>query len=169
MKKESKFIISFLIISSILYILISIFYSKNLPIIGTENVASISSQILNFLGIKTIIIDYDTIYFSNDVALKIILECTGLYEMIILSSVVLSYPTTIKNKFYGIILGIVIIYILNMIRLISISYVLLYHIDKFNFIDKYLWQISLVVFISLAYIIWLKLIESSSTERSNSL
>lgn len=169
MRKEFKFIFSFLILSSILYILISIFYYKNLPIIGISNVASTFNAILNFVGIKTVIVDNDTIYFNNGTALQIILECTGVYEMIILSSVILSYPTNIKNKFYGIILGIIIIYILNMIRLVSISYILIYYTDKFNFIDRYLWQVSLVVFISLVYIIWLKLIESSSTERLNSL
>lgn len=169
MRKEFKFLFIFLIISSFLYILISIFYSKDYPIIGTSSVASTSSSILNYIGIKTIIIDGDTIFLPSNVALKIILECTGVYEMLILGSIILSYPTKIKNKLFGIIFGVIIIYILNMIRLISISYVLLYHIDKFDFIDRYLWQVSLVIFISLTYIIWLKLIENSSTEQLNSL
>lgn len=163
MKKELKFIFSFLAISSILYVLISIFYSENFPIIGTSSVTSVSSKILNFLGTKNLIIDHTTIYLPNDIYLKILLECTGAYEMIILSSIVLAYPTTIKNKIYGIMLGIAIIYILNMVRLISISYVLIYYTDKFNFIDRYLWQISLIVFISLTYTIWLRLIERSNS------
>lgn len=167
MKKESKFIITFLIISSILYVLISIFYSENLPIIGTRNVALTYNNILSYIGVKTLIVD-DTIYLPNNTALKIILECTGIYEMIILSSIILSYPTNIKNKFYGIIFGIVTIYILNMIRLISMSYILIYYTNKFDFIDRYIWQISLVIFISLTYITWLKAIERSNGQ-SNSL
>lgn len=163
MKKEFRFIINFLIISSIAYILISIFYSKNLPIIGATSVTSVSNQMLNFLGIRTVVVDYDTIYFSNDVALKIIFECTGGYEMIILSSIILAYPTTGRNKFYGILFGVITIYMLNMLRLISISYILIYHTDKFNFIDRYLWQISLVIFISMTYTMWLKLIERSGS------
>jgi len=163
MKKELKFLLIFLIISSSLYLLISTFYSENLPIIGIYNIASTSNTILNYIGIKTIIIDGDTIFLPSNVALKIILECTGLYEIIILSSIILAYPTGIKNKIFGIILGIIIIYVLNMIRLVSISYILVYYTDKFDFIDRYLWQVSLVIFISLTYIIWLK-----SIERSNS-
>ena len=170
MKKELKFVLSFLIISSILYILISIFYSKDFPIIGIYSITSTINNILNFIDIRTVIVDNDTIYFSNGVALNIILECTGVYEIIILSSIILSYPTNIKNKLFGIIFGIIIIYILNMIRLVSISYVLVYYTDKFYFIDRYLWQISLVVFISLTYIIWLKMIErpNSLIEQLNS-
>lgn len=163
MKKEFKFLFVFLTISSFLYILVSIFYSENFPIIGTYNVASTSSKILNYIGIKTIIIDGGTIYLPNNVSLKIILECTGIYEMMILGSIMLAYPTSGKNKLFGIIFGVVIIYILNMIRLISISYILVYYTDKFNFIDRYLWQISLVIFISVTYMIWLKSIERSSS------
>ena len=158
MKKEFKFLFTFLTISSVLYVLISLFYSRHLPIIGTLSVASTSNNILHFVGIKTLIVD-DSIYLPGNVVLKIILECTGVYEMIILSSIIGSYPTNIKNKIYGIVSGIGIIYILNMLRLVSISYVLIYHIDKFDFVDRYLWQISLVIFISATYTIWLKSIE----------
>lgn len=168
MNKEFKFLFTFLIISSLLYIIISTFYSNNFPIIGTFGVASTINSILNFMGIKTIIIDYDTIYLPNNVALKVILECTGMYEMIILGSIMLSYPTNIKNKAYGIVLGIVTIYILNMIRLVSISYILVYYTDKFDFIDRYLWQISLTIFISLVYIIWLKLIDHQKGSSNSS-
>lgn len=162
MKKELKFLFTFLAISSTLYVLISLFYSTHLPIIGTFSVASTSNNILNAIGIKTLIVD-DTIHLPGNVILKIILECTGLYEMIIFSAMVLSYPTNMKSKIYGIVSGIAIIYILNMLRLVSISWILVYHIDKFDFVDRYLWQISLVVFISMTYTMWLKLIERSGS------
>ena len=158
MKKEFRFLFTFLIISSVLYILISLFYSRHLPVIGTLSVASVSNDILNFMGIKTLIVD-DSIYLPGNTILKIILECTGVYEMVILSSIILSYATNIRNKMYCIISGVAIIYILNMLRLISISWVLIYHVSKFDFVDRYLWQISLVIFISATYTIWLKSIE----------
>lgn len=163
MKRDLKFILSFFVISCILYILISIFYDKNFPIIGIKNVASNINNILNFLGIKTLIIDGDTIFLPSSVYLKIIFECSGAYEMMMLSSIILSYPASLKNKLYGIVSGITIIYILNMIRLISISWILVYYTDKFDFVDRYLWQISLVIFISATYTMWLKLIERSGS------
>lgn len=170
MKKEFKFLFTFLIISSLLYVIISMYYSKDLPIIGTSNVSHISNEILNFIGIKTYLVD-DTIYLYNNISLEIVLECTGLYEMIIFSSIILSYPTVVRNKLYGILLGVTIIYILNMLRLISISLTLVYYTDKFNFIDRYLWQISLVIFISATYMIWLKSIPKipKTIGQSNSL
>lgn len=162
MKKELKFLFAFLAISSVLYILISFFYSRHFPIIGTLSVASTSNDILNIIGIKTLIVD-DAIYLPGNVVLKIILECTGIYEMIILSAIILSYPTTIKNKLYGIVSGIAAIYILNMVRIVSISWILVYHVDKFDFVDRYLWQISLVLFISMTYTMWLRQIEQSGS------
>lgn len=162
MKNELKFLFAFLAISSILYILISLFYSRHLPIVGTLDVASTSNDILNIIGIKTLIVD-DAIHLPNNVVLKIILECTGIYEMIIFGAIVLSYPTNMKNKLYGIVSGIAIIYTLNMIRLVSISWILVYYTDKFDFVDRYLWQISLVIFISATYTMWLKLIERSGS------
>lgn len=162
MRKESKFLFAFLTTSSILYVLTSLFYSIHLPIIGTIGVASTSNNILNMIGIKTLIVD-DAIHLPGNVVLKIILECTGIYEMIILSSIIISYPTNMKNKLYGIVSGIAVIYTLNMLRLVSISWILVYHIGKFDFVDRYLWQISLVVFISATYTMWLRLIERSGS------
>lgn len=158
MNKEFKFIISFFIFSSLLYFIVLKFYSNDIPIVGTTVVTIILNNILNYFGIDSIQID-DMIYLPNHIKLNIIIECTGIYEMIILSSIVLSYPTNIINKLYGIISGIVIIGILNMIRLITITYILIYYTDKFNFVDTYLWQIGILTFISIAYVIWLKLIK----------
>lgn len=162
MKKEIKFIFTFLVISGLLYILVSIYYSENLPVIGASNVASTLSKVLELMGIKTRFVSH-TVYLPNNIELRVILECTGAYEMIILSSIILSYPAGIKKKIYGIISGIITIYILNILRLITISYVLVYYIEKFDFIDRYLWQVSLVIFISLAYSIWLRSIGRSGS------
>lgn len=165
MKKEIKFVITFLAISTLLYFITLKFYSVNLPIIGTTSVAFVLNKILNFIGISSIIRadTADTIYLPNKSSLVIILECTGVYEMIMLSSIIVSYPTNIMKKLYGIGFGFITIYGLNMVRLVSMSYVLAYYIEKFDFIDRYLWQISLIVFISLTYTIWLKLIERSNS------
>ena len=162
MKKEFRFLFTFLTISSVIYVLISMFYSRHLPIIGTFGVASTSNDILHLMGIKTLIVD-DSIYLPNNVVLKIVLECTGIYEIVILISIMLAYPTSIKNKIYGIVSGIGIIYVLNMIRLVSISWILIYYTDKFDFVDRYLWQVSLVIFISMTYTMWLRLIERSGS------
>ena len=163
MKKDIKFVLSFFVISCIMYILISVFYDRNFPIIGIKNVASNLNDILNIFNIKTLVIDEDTISLPGNVFLKIIFECSGAYEMLIFNSIIISYPTNMKNKLYGIVSGIAIIYLLNMLRLVSISWVLVYHVDRFDFVDRYLWQISLVVFISMTYTMWLKLIERSGS------
>lgn len=139
MRKEFKFIFSFFIFSSLLYFISLKFYSNDIPIIGTTVIATILNDILNYIEINSIQAG-NTIYLPNHTIAIIIIECTGMYEMIILSSIVLSYPTNIINKLYGIISGIVIIGSLNMMRLITITYVLMYYTDKFRFVDTYLWR-----------------------------
>lgn len=153
--KEFKFLFTFLIFSSIFYFVVSKFYSADTPIVGTFTIAFILNNLLKIFGMNSIQMG-DTVYLPNDIKLRIITECTGLYEMIILCSMIISYPTNITNKLYGVMTGIAMISTLNMIRLITISYILIYYNNMFYFVDIYLWQISLVIFISLAYIIWLR-------------
>lgn len=154
---EFKFIFSFLIFSSVFYFIVSKFYSANTPIVGTWTTAFILNNLLRFFGINSFQM-HNIVFLPGNTSIKIIVECTGLYEIIILCSMILSYPTSVTNKLYGINLGLFIINTLNMIRLMTISYTLMYYNNALYFVDTYLWQTSMIIFISLTYIIWLKLI-----------
>ncbi len=157
MKKGLSFFIQFLFFLTLLYLLFIRVYSRDNPIIGTSATATILNNIINHIGINSVQLG-PTIYLPNSKSINILVECTGLFEIIILSSVILAFPTSLINKLIGVISGIMTISILNIIRLVTITYVLMYHSDIFKFVDIYLWQIGTLVFILIGYSTWLKLI-----------
>ena len=107
--------------------------------------------------------------FSDDVAcqdrfisykefpIEIIDECTGLFEMLIFLATVFSFPTSIRNKLIGVLIGVPIIYIFNIIRIIVLLIAGAYSRAAFDFMHLYLWQVTLIIMIGSIWIGWLYL------------
>jgi len=89
---------------------------------------------------------------------KIIDECTGLFEMVIYSAAVLAFPTTWKNKGIGLLMGIPGIYLFNLIRIIVLLVVGAYSYRTFEFMHLYFWQVTLIIIIASIWIGWLLLV-----------
>ena len=63
----------------------------------------------------------------------IISECTGLLEMVIFSCAVIGYLSTVRSKLIGLIVGNILIYILNIIRIVVLLVAGSYSQDTFDF------------------------------------
>jgi exosortase H (IPTLxxWG-CTERM-specific) len=60
---------------------------------------------------------------SNNFSVEIIGECTGIVPLLIFISAVIAYPCRIKQKLIGIAIGTGAIYLLNLVRIVSLFYV----------------------------------------------
>ena len=89
----------------------------------------------------------------NDTSLDIIPECTGIFSIIVYCSVIFAYPTDIRKKCIGMI-GIPILYALTLVRLISTALVGVFIPSLLDFFHTYLWQVFLIVFVVLLFLIW---------------
>lgn len=118
--------------------------------------AHVASSFANFFGmhvtLEGIIITVDTIQ------LEIIQECTGIFIIMITVSCVLSYPAEIKDRIIGIIFVIPFILALNFIRLLFLIYIAKYQSDLFEYVHSYLWQGTFIIFIILAWFLWIELV-----------
>jgi archaeosortase B (VPXXXP-CTERM-specific) len=88
----------------------------------------------------------------------IIHECTGVFAMIITVSSIIAYPAEKKQKILGILFVIPFIYLLNIIRLEALIYVGIYYNDLFDFVHSYLWQGTFIIFVILAWFLWIDLV-----------
>jgi len=98
--------------------------------------------------------------------LFIIAECTGLYTSIIYFSIIGAYPARITEKLIGLLIGIPIIHILNLFRMVFISFILYHRRDLFDFFHGYFWQISFVIFMLLIVLFWMGKIVKPDTALS---
>lgn len=110
-----------------------------------------------------------TFVLVNGASFDIIGECTGIFPIIVYTAVIFSYPTSIRNKMIGLI-GIPILYAFNLIRLISVALVGVFIPSMLDFVHTYLWQVFLIVFVALLFLIWQdKIVEQNHSLKKRAL
>ena len=117
--------------------------------------AGLTRLTLNVFGVG--IVQNNEYIYWGDFSLKIIAECTGLFLYIVYLGAVFSYPTSFKNKLFGL-LGLPLLILLNDLRLVILMIVGRYYINAFDFIHHYLWQTTFIIAVIAVWIVWLELV-----------
>jgi archaeosortase B (VPXXXP-CTERM-specific) len=94
-----------------------------------------------------------TFVLMNGTSIDVIGECTGIFSIIVYISCILAYPTDLKKKAIGM-MGIPILYGITLIRLISTALVGAFIPSLLDFFHDYLWQVFLIIFVVLLFLIW---------------
>ncbi len=118
-----------------------------------EWTAAASAWILSLLGFSVQVIG--VVYSCPTLAIQIIPECTGLYEMIIFSAVVLAYPALWWKKLVGVVMGMVILLFLNLVRLLVLALIGMRDAQLMEWVHLYLWQLTLILFVVGLFFAWL--------------
>jgi len=147
-----KFIVFFIISLSTFYF-ISIQFESYIPLFTMQTTAEALHLFLNLIGIKNNLDAYNII-FSN-FSINIIRQCTGIFEIITISSCILAFPSSIKKKIIGIFLAVPIIYFFNIGRLILLSIIGIYNPSIFEAVHDYLLQLTFVFLVVFYWIFWI--------------
>ena len=99
-------------------------------------------------------------------SVKIIDECTGIFEVLIFTIAVLAYPASLKKKFLGVAAGVPIIFGVNIVRLTILMIAGSKSYDLFLFLHLYLWQITLILIIAGVWVGWLYLVVYRGEKRA---
>jgi archaeosortase B (VPXXXP-CTERM-specific) len=86
---------------------------------------------------------------------RIIEECTGVFEVLIFLAAVLAYPTGWVDKLLGIAMGVPILYVFNVARILVLLWVGRFHYDLFEFMHIYFWQATLILMITSVWLLWI--------------
>jgi len=155
--KNNKNIYSFILIFAaslaVLYAA-SIFFESYIPLFNMKMTAFVLHFVLNMMGIKNTLHTYDLVFASS--SLTIVRQCTGIFEVIALSSVIIAYPTAAAKKTLGIIYGVLIIYFFNLARLILLSVLLVHYPAVFDLVHDYILQFTFVFLVIFVFLLWLK-------------
>jgi exosortase H (IPTLxxWG-CTERM-specific) len=109
----------------------------------------------------------DRVFTVRGFSIEIIEECTGLYEMLLLGAAILAYPATWKSKGLGILIGLPLIYLFNIIRIMFLAVVGVHFRSLFNFMHIYFWQATLVIMIATVWLLWIRLVASREKKSSS--
>lgn len=87
--------------------------------------------------------------------MEIVLECTALHYMIIFLAGVLAFRShRLSYRVFGVVAGIVAIFLLNLTRIGIVGFVGRYYSDLFAFIHEYLWEGMFALSVVLLWILW---------------
>lgn len=121
--------------------------------VATANVVYAS---LALVGADTRI-SHDVVGFGG-FSVRIILECTGLLEMIVFGAFVMAYPASVRAKLWGFALGFGSIYLFNVVRIVGLLAVGRYAHHLFELFHIYFWQVTLIAIIVANWLLWLQLV-----------
>lgn len=88
--------------------------------------------------------------------ISIVAGCNGVEAVLILISAVLAFPSPWKYKFAGIGIGFLAIQALNLVRIISLYYLLLWNQVWFDWFHLYLWQALIILDALVFWLVWLR-------------
>lgn len=100
-------------------------------------------------------------------SIRVVTECTGLCEMLIFLAAVIAYPANSKKKLLGLLFGIPLLYIVNIIRMIFIIVIGNWNPKTFNFMHLYFWQVVGILIIGGVWLLWIEKIVKYERETTD--
>jgi exosortase H (IPTLxxWG-CTERM-specific) len=117
-------------------------------------IARLCAAILDLLGAGVSL--RGTVITGPGVALEVIDKCSAIYEIGIFWAAVIAYPARMKPKVLGAVLGAVMIFVLSLLRVLSLFYIGRYVPTLFEKAHIYVGQSFLIILIALLWIYWVE-------------
>ena len=100
-----------------------------------------------------------TIYFPHKGFIEVVLGCSGLKQLIQFALLFLIYPGPWKHKLWYIPMGIVIVYIVNVFRIVGLGLLLQWNGTYFDLVHDYVFRPFFYVVIFALWVIWVEKFE----------
>jgi len=118
--------------------------------------AVVSANLINVITPEESVVATDATLYSSGAAIDIRRGCEGFEVVIILAAAMLAYPMSWRSKWLGIVAGSVFIYVLNLVRIVSLYYVATYKQDIFDVMHLTMWQSALILLALGFFVFWIQ-------------
>lgn len=93
--------------------------------------------------------------------------CNGVEACIVLIAAIVAFPSSWRNKFIGIVLGIIAIQAINILRIISLFYLVQWDQALFEFAHLYLWQALIMLDVLIVFLFWVGFVNKQRTVQAS--
>ena len=100
----------------------------------------------------------------NGAGVEIRAGCNGVEPMIFLTAAMLAYPALWKERLIGLLLGYLAIQAMNIVRIISLFYLLQWDQQWFDWFHLYVWQVLIFLDMLMAFVLWIRWLPSRGEE-----
>jgi len=170
-RKAKKDIVRFYLIFPLLFLIIVLFYSFALSLFKPQVrwlsswTAGVVGFFLNLFGMN--VNTSGPMLALPKFSIMVVAECTGLCEMLIFLVALLAYASNFKKKMMGMLFGIPVLYLFNIIRMIFITVVGNWYPKTFNFMHLYFWQVVGILIIGGIWLLWIEKIVKYERETAD--
>ena len=155
-------------------ILLTLFTAELLPPIQsfvvqpfTVGLASITAFLLHLFDSDVMSSGIILGSLSKGTAVAIQAGCNGIEAIICLTAAILAYQATWKEKLIGLIVGFFAIQSLNIVRIISLFYLLQWNKVWFEWAHLYAWQALIFLDVLIVFILWIRWLPRNKPETPN--
>lgn len=122
----------------------------------TERIATISAWLIQLFDHG--VISQGKVIRDMDSGMAVAIEagCNGVEATIVLIAAILAFRSPWRNKAIGILLGFLAIQILNLIRIISLFYLVQWNTTAFEWAHLYVWQALIMLDVLIIFLVWLR-------------
>ena len=162
-------------LSIFLMILVSLFTLELIPFVHeaviipfTNLVAYISATVASFFDGSIQAEGIVMRSLKNGTAVQILPGCNGVEAMICLAAAIIAFSASWKHKIVGLITGFFAIQVLNIVRIISLFYLLQWNKDWFEWAHLYIWQALIILDALIIFILWVRWLPIDSDDKNDS-
>jgi exosortase family protein XrtM len=122
-------------------------------VIYYHGVVTICADLINLIAPLEHVLAQQNHLLSAKANLEIVRGCDGAGVLFLVVSAIVAFPSTGRRKLIGLLLGVSLIYLLNMLRISVLYFVIAYRPDWFQLIHVYLAP-TLMVLVGCCYFAW---------------
>lgn len=151
-----RFLLFFLLILGSLFALELTPPVQALVLPWAASLAEFSASLIALFDPK--IITYGNVIQSQSNGFGVAVEagCNAVEACIVLAAAILAFPSAWRHKLLGLVIGMVIVQMANILRIISLFYLGQWRMDAFEFAHLYLWQALIMLDVLVVWLIWVR-------------
>lgn len=101
-------------------------------------------------------------------AVQIAAGCNGIEAMILLVAAIIAFPAPWRYRLIGLGVGLVSVQALNLVRIVSLFYLGIWHKPSFDWAHLYIWQALIMLDTLLVWMLWIRYIPKSKSANNDS-
>ncbi len=126
-----------------------------------NHVAWICGNLMNALGTQCDV--HESSILSSRFSVQVVKGCESIYPTVMLWAAIIAFPTRWKWKFAGIIGGAVVLFLLNIIRVVTMFYIGMYLSTIFDMVHIYAWQALFILITLSIFLLWAAYVSKKET------
>lgn len=119
-----------------------------------SHIAKVTHALINFFGMEITLFSNNVLRYENHNSVWVVWSCTGLKQTFIFTIIMLFARGAWKNKLWYIPLGWIAIYIINVLRISTITAVIKTHPELFSLLHEHIFKYLFYILIFLIWVFW---------------